>query len=277
MSFVPVQTCTEDGLEVYSGMTDTQLRKSPDAAHGLFIAESVKVAERALDAGVKPYSAFVEDRWFDQSRQLVDRIETANPEAPVFRLDHDQMHAVTGYEVTRGPLVAFMRPEPLSLDALLDGATRIAIVEDVTNYANIGAIFRSAAALGMDGIIATPGCHDPLYRRAARVSMGTVFQVPWLHLDGPNDWAPAGIELLHERGFTVAALALADDAVALNDPLLSSMERLALVLGTEGTGLRPSTLEAADCKVIIPMQHGVDSLNVAAASAVAFWELCTKR
>ncbi len=273
MPIVQVESLKEEGLEVYSGMTDSQLRDYSGAGHGLFIGESVKVINRALDSGVIPHSLFVEDRWFEQSAELIDRIESANPEAPVFRVNHDQMHELTGYEVTRGPLAALRRPKPLAVEDVLETACRIAIIEDVTNYTNMGAVFRSAAALGIDAVLVTPGCHDPLYRRAARVSMGTVFQVPWARIEGGNDWARLGIPLLHEHGFKTAALALEDDSISLDNPVLQGCEKLALVLGTEGDGLRSSTIASCDYTVKIPMAHDVDSLNVAAASAVAFWEL----
>ncbi len=273
MPLVEVKTLQESGLEVYSGMTDKELRDSSLAPHGLLIAESVKVIERALDAGVAAHSLFVEDRWFAQSHELIARLEQANPEMPVFRVTHAQMHELTGYEVTRGPLAAFARPEMPSVESLLARSNRVAVLEDITNYTNIGAIFRSAAALGVDAVLVTPSCHDPFYRRAARVSMGTVFQVPWTRIGTSRDWAEEGAALLHRYGFTIAAFALSDDSVALGEGKLAACERLAIVLGTEGDGLASSTIGASDVTVKIPMEHGVDSLNVAAASAVAFWEL----
>lgn len=273
MPLVEVKTLQEPGLEVYSGMTDKELRDSPIAPHGLLVAESVKVIERALDAGAAANSLFVEDRWFAQSHELIARLERANPAAPVFRVTHEQMHELTGYEVTRGPLAAFERPELPSVEGLLARSNRVAVLEDITNYTNIGAIFRSAAALGVDAVLVTPSCHDPFYRRAARVSMGTVFQVPWTRIGTSRDWAEEGAALLHRHGFTIAAFALSDDSVALGENELAACERLAIVLGTEGDGLAPSTIGACDATVRIPMEHGVDSLNVAAASAVAFWEL----
>ena len=185
-------------------------------------------------------------------------------------------HALTGYEVTRGALAAFERPALPRVEKVLAGARRVAVLEDIVNYTNIGAVFRSAAALGIDAVLVTPSCHDPLYRRAARVSMGTVFQVPWTRIGSERDWAAEGVPLLHELGFETAALALSDDAIPLHDKRLRSCDRLALVLGTEGDGLSASTIMRCDMTVKIPMDHGVDSLNVAAASAVAFWELRTQ-
>lgn len=276
MPIVNVMTLDEEGLEVFSRLNDKQLLDYPRGSRGLFVAESVRVIERALKAGMRPHSLFVEDRWFEQSQSMIERFLSIDPDVRVFRVDHAQMHAITGYRVTRGPLASFYRPELPDARELLARASRVAVLEDITNYTNIGAIFRSAAALGIDAVLVTPSCHDPLYRRAARVSMGTVFQVPWTRIGHGRDWSREGIPLLHELGFEVAALALSDDSVPLSDGRLQTCERLALVLGTEGDGLAPSTIARCDWTVKIPMEHGVDSLNVAAASAVAFWELCEK-
>ena len=263
-------------LAVYAGATDAQLRDDPEYANGLFIGESRKVIERALAAGVRPVSLFLEERWLDQTMPLIERLLASDPAFPVLLATRDLFRAVTGYEVTRGALAAFQRPALPSVPDLLEGARRVAVLEDVANYTNIGAALRSAAALGIDAVLVTPSCHDPLYRRAARVSMGTVFQVPWTRIGCVRDWAVEGVPLLRSLGFSTAALALADDALPLHDARLRACERLALVLGTEGDGLAPSTVAACDYVVRIPMDHGVDSLNVAAASAVAFWELRTK-
>lgn len=276
MPIVEVKTLDEEGLEVFSSLNDKQLLDYPKGSNGLFIGESVKVIERALDAGMVPHSLFVEDRWLAQSRAMIERFLQVNPEVTVFRVDHEQMHAITGYQVTRGPLASFYRPPLPDARGLLRGATRVAVLEDITNYTNIGAIFRSAAALGIDAVLVTPSCHDPFYRRAARVSMGTVFQVPWTRIGHERDWSREGVPLLHELGFQVAALALSDDSVPLSDARLARCAKLALVLGTEGDGLAPATIAHCDWTVKIPMEHGVDSLNVAAASAVAFWELCER-
>lgn len=256
-------------LDCYSKLTDAQLMAYPKGSTGMFIAESRLVIERAMTAGAQLVSLFVEDRWFEPSRDLIDAIESIDSNIPVFRVTRAQMREITGYQVTRGPLAAFMRPSLPRLDDILADAHRVAVLEGITNFTNIGAIFRSAAALGVDAVLITPGCHDPLYKRASRVSMGTVFQVPWTRIDD--------VAQLAEHGFELAALALEDDAISIEDPKLRDIDRLALVLGSEGYGLEPQTIAACDHTVIIPMEHGVDSLNVAAASAVAFWELRYRR
>ncbi len=286
---MPLVTLTDPAdkrLRPYSGMTDAQLKecftsKSGDKTgafaaypNGLFIAESKNVITRALDAGYPLVSLFVEERWFDHERALVERVLKDFPDADVLRVSHDTFKTVTGYQVTRGALAAFERRPVLDLREILAKSRRVAVIEDVTNYTNMGAIFRSAAALGIDAVLVTPGCHDPLYRRASRVSMGTVFQVPWTRIGKDSDWAKGGVELLHEFGFTVLAFALEEDSLSLRDPELKGLDRAAIVLGTEGEGLRASTIAACDHTVLIPMHNKVDSLNVAAASAVAFWELC---
>ena len=272
MPYVNVTDPNQEGLFVYSRIADALLRESEKAPHGLFVAESRKVIVRALAAGVHPYSMFVEDRWLAQSEGLVAAMEAARPGLPVYRVTHAQMQQITGFQITRGPLAAFERPAQPSLQQVLSGAHRIAVLEDITNYTNIGTLFRSAAALGMDGIVLTPRCHDPLYKRAARVSMGAVFKVPWLHLER-GEWTQDVLGALHQEGFSVAALDLAEDSLAIDAPELKGIERLALVLGTEGAGLTPAAKGACDLSVTIPMQHGVDSLNVASAATLAFWEL----
>ena len=258
-------------------MTDGQLRRGEgfrrDNPQGLFIGESGRVIERALDAGVRPKSVLVDERWLEHDRAIVERIEREWPDAVVFRATPAQFREITGYEVVRGALACFERPEPRDVRDVVEGARRIAILEDVTNYANMGAIFRSAAALGMDAVLISPSCHDPYYRRCARVSMGAVFQVPWARIDGDRDWAPALVPQLREAGFTTAAMALRDDSVGLRDPRLAAAGKLAVVLGTEGDGLLDSTIEACDFTVLIPMAHQVDSLNVSVAAGIAFWEL----
>ncbi|HIW77193.1 MULTISPECIES: TrmH family RNA methyltransferase [Gordonibacter] len=276
MPLVHLEGTDHPHLAVYSGVTDAQLRESPEYANGLFIGESAKVIDRALAAGVRPVSLFLEEKWLAQTGPLIEGLLADDPEIPVLVATREQFHAVTGYEVTRGALAALERPPLPSVADLLVGARRVAVLEDITNYTNIGAAFRSAAALGIDAVLVTPSCHDPLYRRAARVSMGTVFQVPWTRIGYERDWAREGVPLLRSLGFATAALALADDALPLHDPRLRACEKLALVLGTEGDGLAASTVAACDYVVRIPMDHDVDSLNVAAASAVAFWELRTK-
>ena len=264
-------------LRPYSGMTDGQLKRGEgfrrDNPQGLFIGESSRVIERALDAGVRPVSVLVDDRWLAHDRAVIDRIAGAAPDAPIFHVTPEQFRGITGYEVVRGALACFERPAPRTPGEVLTGTRRVAILEDVANYANMGAIFRSAAALGWDAVLVTPSCHDPFYRRCARVSMGAVFQVPWARIGGEGDWAPAFVPQLREHGFATVALALRDGSCDLRDPRLASADRLAVVLGTEGDGLRDSTIAACDRTVLIPMAHGVDSLNVAACAAIAFWEL----
>lgn len=270
----------DGGLRLYSSMTDGQLRRGeglgPGYPDGVFIAESLRVIERAMDAGMEPISAFVEERWFEHELPVIERMEEANPAIGIYIATNGQFRELTGYEVTRGALAAFKRPAPRSVDDVLRDARTVAVLEDINNYANIGAIFRSAAALGIDAVLVSPSCHDPFYRRAARVSMGSVFQVPWTRIGTEREWAPQGLPLLRDRGFTTVAMALHDQTVELDDPGLLQCPKVAVVLGAENDGLFQSTIEACDLCVRIPMRHGVDSLNVAAASAVAFWELCRR-
>ena len=277
MAIIQLEDLSDRMLRPYSGMTDGQLRRGEgfrrDNPQGLFIGESGRVIERALDAGVRPMSVLVEERWLEHDRAIIERIEREWPDCRVFLASVAQFRELTGYEVVRGALACFERPEPRSVRDVVEDARRIAILEDVTNYANMGAIFRSAAALGMDAVLITPSCHDPYYRRCARVSMGAVFQVPWARIPGDRDWAPALVPQLREAGFTTVAMALRDDSIGLRDPLLAAADKLAIVLGTEGDGLQDSTIAACDHTVLIPMAHQVDSLNVAAAAAIAFWEL----
>ncbi len=284
MPVIRLDDVNDPRLRVYSGMTDAQLRDGVGAPGpdlnlngGLFIAESAKVIERALDAGARMHSMFLEECWLDATMPIIERLEAEGLDAPILLATRKQFRAVTGYQTTRGALAAFYRPALPNVEKLLANARRVAILEDITNYTNVGAAFRSAAALGMDAVLVTPACHDPLYRRAARVSMGTVFQVPWTRIGHDRDWAAEGVPLLHSLGFKTAALALSDDSISLDAPELAECEKLALVLGTEGDGLAQSTIAACDYTVKIPMGHGVDSLNVAAASAVAFWELRVRK
>ena len=289
MTIIQLEDLSDRLLRPYSGMTDGQLRRGEgfrrDNPQGLFIGESGRVIERALDAGVRPVSVLVEERWLEHDRAIIERIEHEWPDCWIFLASVSQFRELTGYEVVRGALACFERPAPLAVDDVIAGARRIAILEDVTNYANMGAIFRSAAALGMDGVLVTPACHDPYYRRCARVSMGAVFQVPWARIEtadataesgrpsGSHDWAPSLVPHLREAGFVTVAMALREDSIGLRDPRLAAAEKLAIVLGTEGDGLLDSTIEACDHTVLVPMAHQVDSLNVAAAAAIAFWEL----
>ena len=264
-------------LAVYADMPDARLRDYPGCENGLFMAESRAVIAAALDAGARPHSLLVENRWLDEGvRALAARLGDANPDASILVATHEEFVQATGYEISRGPIAAFERPALPSLEAVLSGARRVAVLEDVGNYANIAAAFRAAAVFGIDAVLVTPSCHDPLYRRAARVSGGAVLRVPWARIGRERHWAAEGVPALHRAGFKVAALALSDDSIPLGDPELAACERLALVLGTEAHGLFPDTIAACDFTVRIPMSHGVDSLNVAVASAVAFWELRTR-
>ncbi len=258
-------------LDVYARLTENQLINRHEPEKGLFIAESPKVVERALDAGYVPVSMLLERKHISgEARDIIARCGNI----PVYTADFDVLTNLTGFALTRGVLCA-MRRKPLpSVKEICTDAKRIAILENVMNPTNIGAIFRSAAALNMDAVLLTPACSNPLYRRAIRVSMGTVFQIPWTILDEETvAWPADGMKLLHELGFKTAAMALCDDSVSIDDAALMSEEKLAIILGTEGDGLAGATIADCDYTVRIPMAHGVDSLNVAAASAVAFWQL----
>lgn len=284
-------------LDVYARLTEVQLRNKLEPEKGIFIAESDKVIDRALEAGYEPLSLLIPEHKLDAMQGLIDRAQSAwkafhdedheKIEAsgmPVFVAPAAEIEKLAGYELTRGVLCAMRRkPLPSVWDLLktLDvrhedtKVRRIAVLEDITNHTNVGAAFRSAAALGIDAVLVTPACCDPLYRRAVRVSMGTVFQVPWTRIGTTEEdaWPAKGLDFLRTLGFKSAALALSDDSIALDNPVLKQCEKLALILGTEGDGLSSHTIAACDYTVRIPMAHGVDSLNVAAASAVAFWEL----
>lgn len=274
MPIVEISSLDDERLDAFARLTEAQLRSKLEPEKGIFIAESGKVIERALEAGLEPLSLLMEAKWLDALQLVIDEIAWRFPEAPIFLAPRKELTKLTGFELTRGALAVFRRPVLPSVAEVVRGARRIAVLENITNHTNVGAIFRSAAALGMDAVLVTPECYDPLYRRAVRVSMGTVFQIPWTRIgDGAGDWATEGVPLLHDLGFKTAALALSDNSVPLGDPQLAAEERLALVFGTEGDGLSPVTISRCDYTVRIPMQHDVDSLNVAAASAVAFWEL----
>lgn len=262
-------------LDMYARLTEAQLRTRMENERGVFIAESPKVIELALNAGCVPLSFLMERRHLQgQGAPLMERC----PGIPVYTADRDVLASLTGYALTRGILCAMQRPEPQKAEALLGGSRRIAVLEGIVDSTNMGAIFRSAAALGMDAVLLTPTCCDPLCRRAVRVSMGTIFQVPWARIgDCPADWPEAGMELLHRHGFATAAMALDERAISIDDPRLQQEKKLAVLLGTEGDGLSHQTIARCDYTVMIPMEHGVDSLNVAAASAVAFWQLRLRR
>ena len=257
-------------LDIFARLTEAQLRSRLEPEKGIFIAESPRVIERALDAGCVPLSFLVEKKHLEQeARTLMERC----PESPFYTAEFDVLTQITGYKLTRGMLCAMRRPKPLSVEEVCAGTHRIAILENVVNPTNVGAIFRSAAALNMDAVLLTPDCSDPLYRRSIRVSMGTVFQIPWTYFPEDASWPEDGMKLLKESGFKTVSMALRNDSVEIDDPVLHAEERLAVILGTEGEGLASTTIADSDYTVKIPMSHGVDSLNVAAASAVAFWEL----
>ena len=257
-------------LDIYARLTEGQLLNRHEPDKGIFIAESPKVIERALDAGCVPISMLMEKKHVEsQAREIIRRCG----DIPVYAAEFDVLTQLTGIHLTRGMLCAMYRPPLPGTEEICAGARRIAVLENVMNPTNIGAIFRSAAALNMDGILLTSACSNPLYRRAIRVSMGTVFQIPWTFLDSRLSWPREGMGFLHELGFVTAAMALNDDSVSIDDSVLMSEEKLAIILGTEGDGLAAGTIAGCDYTVRIPMSHGVDSLNVAAASAVAFWQL----
>ena len=258
-------------LDPYARLTQNQLRNRLEPEKGIFIAESPKVIDRALDAGYKPVSLLMERK---QITGPAAGILSRCGDAPVYTADREMLAELTGFELTRGVLCAFRRPAPRPVEELCKNARRVAVLEGIVDSTNVGAIFRSAAALNMDAVLINPSCCDPLCRRAVRVSMGTVFQVPWGQLgETPADWPEKGMDLLHSLGFKTAAMALSDRSVSIDDEQLAKEPKLAVVLGTEGDGLAAGTIASCDYTVRIPMSHGVDSLNVAAASAVAFWQL----
>ena len=258
-------------LDPYARLTQNQLRNRLEPEKGIFIAESPKVIDRALDAGYKPVSLLMERK---QITGPAAGILSRCGDAPVYTADREMLAELTGFELTRGVLCAFHRPAPRPVEELCKNARRVAVLEGIVDSTNVGAIFRSAAALNMDAVLINPSCCDPLCRRAVRVSLGTVFQVPWGQLgETPADWPEKGMDILHSLGFKTAAMALSDRSVSIDDEQLAKEPKLAIVLGTEGDGLAAGTIASCDYTVKIPMSHGVDSLNVAAASAVAFWQL----
>lgn len=261
-------------LRLYNQLSEVQLLRFFEPNGGLFIAESPKVIERALDAGCKPYSLLLEKKHIEgEAKELLKRCG----EVPVYTAEHDVLAKLTGFPLTRGALCAMHRPKQPTMEEICQNARRIAVLENVVNPTNIGAIFRSAAALNMDAVLLTSGCSDPLYRRSIRVSMGTVFQIPWTYVGNKKDsWPEPSLSQLRSMGFKTAAMALKTDSVSIDDKNLLAEEKLAVILGTEGDGLTSETIADCDYTVMIPMTHGVDSLNVAAASAVAFWQLGKK-
>ena len=274
MELVRLKELEDERLDAYARLTDVQLRSRIEPERAMFIAESAEVIGRALDGGMQPLSLLTAEKHLDQLKGVLEKLAAANVDAPVFIAPESELEKLTGFELTRGALAAFRRPPEKPVEEVVAGARLVAVLEDIRNHTNVGALFRSAAGMGADAVLVSPACYDPLYRRAVRVSMGTVFQVPWTRIGtNPHDWASEGVPLLHELGFTTAAMALSDDSIPLDDPRLKECDKLALVFGTEGDGLASSTIAACDYTVRIPMKHGVDSLNVAASSAVAFWEL----
>ena len=270
MKLIEITDYNSKELDIFARTSEAALANlyAPDG--GIFIAESPKVIERALAAGYEPESILAER---GQLSGEGGHIFDICPDVLVYTAPMDVLTKITGFKLTRGMLCAMKRHTLPGMDEICNGAARLALLENVVNPTNIGAIFRSAAALGIDGILLTPGCADPLYRRAARVSMGTVFQIPWTYIDKTVKWPEEGMAYLHDMGFKTAAFALHDDSVSIDDNRLMSEEKLVIILGTEGDGLADATIADCDYTVKIPMAHGVDSLNVAAASAVAFWQL----
>ncbi len=282
LNIIEIKDFNAPELDVYARLTEAQLLNKDHPEEGMFIAESPKVIGRALDAGYTPVSVLVERKQLadnDETRQVLKRYERSG--TPIYTADFDVLAKLTGFKLTRGMLCAMRRRPIENYLEMCAGKSRIAILENVMNPTNVGAIFRSAAALHMEVVLLTPGCSDPLYRRASRVSMGTVFQVPWTFIRDDNEircqreilWPEQAITELQKMGYKTAALALTDDSISIDDPNLMQEQKLAVILGTEGDGLMKQTMELCDYTVKIPMAHGVDSLNVAAASAVAFWQL----
>lgn len=270
-NIIVIQDFQAPELDVYARITENQLLNRADPANGMFIAESPLVIERALNAGYEPVSMLVETRHIEgEASSLIQRTDGI----PVYTAEFDVLKNLTGFPLTRGALCAMRRPALPSPEEICRNVRRIAVLENVVNPTNVGAIIRSAAALNMDAVLLTPACSNPLYRRAIRVSMGTVFQVPWTFIGSEvADWPGKGMALLKQMGFKTASMALSDQSVSIDYPPLQEEEKLAIILGTEGEGLMDETIAASDYTVKIPMTHGVDSLNVAAASAVAFWQL----
>lgn len=262
-------------LDVYARLSENQLLNRHEPEKGIFIAESPKVVERALNAGYVPVSLLLEKKHIEgEAREIIERIDQQYSDIPVFTAEFEVLTKLTGFQLTRGVLCAMRRPKLPSVEELCANARRIAIMENVVNPTNVGAIFRSAAALNMDAVLLTPASSNPLYRRAVRVSMGTVFQIPWTFLGEEVSETPfTDMERIKKMGFKTVAMALKEDSLNIDDPKLMKEEKLAIILGTEGEGLADNTIDQCDYTVMIPMSHGVDSLNVAAASAIAFWQL----
>ena len=270
-NIIEIKDARDPALDVFARLTEAQLRNRLEPEKGVFIAESPKVIRIALDAGLEPVSLLMERKHIEgDGAEIIARCG----DIPLYTGSREVLESLTGYALTRGVLCAMRRPAPRTVEEVCSGARRIAVLEGVVDSTNIGAIFRSAAALGMDAVLVTQTCCDPLNRRAVRVSMGTVFQIPWTYIE--ESWPSPGLDRVRDLGFRTAALALTDKSVGIDDPALCSEPRLALILGAEGDGLAARTIADCDYTARIPMQHGVDSLNVAAAGAVAFWQLRAK-
>lgn len=270
-NIIHITDLSDEGVSVFSRLTEAQLRNRLEPEKGIFIAESPKVISLALNEGYEPVSLLMEPKHIEgQGKEIIE----CCGDIPVYTAERSVLAQLAGFELTRGVLCAMKRPVLPSPEEICKGARRIAVLENIMDSTNIGAMFRSAAALNIDAVLITPSCCDPLCRRAVRVSMGTILQVPWTRIgDVPEDWSKCGTDRLRAMGFKTAAMALSDNSVSINDPVLKAEERLAIVLGAEGDGLAKETIASCDYTVKIPMSHGVDSLNVAAAGAVAFWEL----
>lgn len=277
--FIKITDLSRHELDPYVRLTGAQLRSKLSPSDGIIIVESPVVIGTALDSGYVPISLLTDERLINgEVEGIISRIKSDYPGVPIYVGERDVLRDITGFELTRGALSAMKRPPLPTLDEVLVGAKRVAVLEEIADSTNVGAIFRSAAALGFDAVLVTPTACDPYSRRSIRVSMGTVFQIPWTRIgDSSADWPNPSIELLRQHGFKTAAMALSDNSVSIDDPKLMNEERIAVILGTEGTGLKKETIERSDYTVRIPMFHGVDSLNVGAAAAVAFWQLSIKR
>ena len=275
MNLIKITDFSAPELDVFVRLTGAQLRNKLEPEKGIFIAESPTVIEVALNAGCEPIALLTDERLIGGAvEKIIRKCTERDPDFPIYTAEREVLSSLTGFELTRGALCAMKRPVLPTAEELCRDARRVAVLEEVADSTNIGALFRSAAALGIDAVLITPTCCDPLCRRAVRVSMGTVFQVPFTRIgDAPADWPEKGIERLHALGFKTAAMALRDDTVSIDDPRLKEEKKLAIILGTEGDGLKKQTIAESDYTVKIPMSHGVDSLNVAAAGAVAFWQL----
>ena len=269
---IKITDISDPRLNPYFRLTENQLRNRQHAESGIFIAESYKVIDLAIKCGLTPVSLLLtESQLNGNSKDLVEKL----CDIPIYTAKDELLENITGYSMSRGALAVFKRPNLPTVNDVCEKAKRIAVLESITDSTNVGAIIRSAAALGIDAVLVTTTCCDPLLRRSVRVSMGTVFQIPWTYLKGSKDM-PTNSQKLKELGFKTVAMALSDKSVSIDSPILKSEDKLAIILGTEGTGLSPNTIKDCDYTVKIPMYHNVDSLNVAAASAVAFWELKSK-